>query len=154
MGVPQPITDREYEMKINADLVLELRTKHSWSQEELALAAGVNLRTIQRVEREATASLQTRKALAAAFDIHLSDLEPQETIKMKKYEFKTLEIKTREGFFSGLKKYDLPDFAGILNREGQEGWMLVQIINTGHIQGAWAGNTDNVLVLLQREIPE
>ena len=39
-------------MKINAGLVLELRNRQSWSQEELALAAGVNLRTIQRIEKE------------------------------------------------------------------------------------------------------
>jgi predicted transcriptional regulator len=45
-------------MKINAELVLALRGKKSWSQDELAVVAGVNLRTIQRVEKEASASLQ------------------------------------------------------------------------------------------------
>ncbi|MRV70212.1 DUF4177 domain-containing protein [Duganella sp. FT92W] len=141
-------------MKINAELVLDLRTKKSWSQEELALAAGVNLRTIQRIEKEATASLQTKKALASAFSIHISDLEPQETPKMKKYEYKTLEIQTKEGFFSGIKKYDLPDFAGIFNKEGQEGWLLVQVLTPGLMQGIWSGKTDNVIALFQREIIE
>lgn len=141
-------------MKINAELVLELRTKKSWSQEELALVAGVNLRTIQRIEKEVTASLQTKKALASAFSIHISDLEPQEISKMKKYEYKTLEIQTKDGFFSGIKKYELPDFAGILNREGQEGWLLVQILTPGLIQGVWSGKTDNLLALFQREIIE
>lgn len=65
-------------MKINAELVLELRGKKSWSQEELALAAGVNLRTIQRIEKEASASLQSKKALASVFGVHISDLEPQD----------------------------------------------------------------------------
>lgn len=141
-------------MKINAELVLELRTKKSWSQEELALAAGVNLRTIQRVEKEATASLQTKKALASAFNLHVSDLELQEITKMKKYEYKTLEIETKDGFFSGIKKYALPDFAGILNKEGQEGWLLVQILTPGLIQGVWSGKTDEVVALFQRELIE
>jgi DNA-binding XRE family transcriptional regulator len=141
-------------MKINAELVLELRTKKSWSQDELALAAGLNLRTIQRIEKEATASLQTKKALASAFSIHISDLEPKETSKMKKYEYKSVEIQTKEGFFSGIKKYELPDFAAILNKEGQDGWLLVQILTPGLVQGVWSGKTDNVLALFQRPIIE
>ena len=141
-------------MKINAELVLELRAKKSWSQEELALAAGVNLRTIQRVEKEATASLQTKKALASAFNIHISDLEPQETSKMKKFEYKTLEIQTKDGFFSGFKQYELPDIAGIMNQEGQEGWLLVQILTPGLMQGYWSWKTDSLLALFQREIVE
>jgi len=139
-------------MKINAELVLELRTKKSWSQEELALAAGVNLRTIQRIEKEATASLQSKKALASAFGIAISDLEPQEISTMKKYEYKTLEIQSKEGFFSGLKKYELPDFASILNKEGQEGWLLVQILTPDLAMGMMAGKTGNFIALLQREI--
>ena len=52
-------------MKINADVVLKARKQKSWSQEELAIASGLNLRTIQRIEREASASLQSKKALAS-----------------------------------------------------------------------------------------
>ena len=141
-------------MKINAELVLELRAKKSWSQDELALAAGVNLRTIQRVEKEATASLQTKKALASAFSIHISDLELKEISKMKKYEYKSLEIQTKEGFFTGIKKYELPDFAAIMNKEGQQGWLLVQILIPGLIQGVWTGKTGNLIALFQREIVE
>jgi transcriptional regulator with XRE-family HTH domain len=139
-------------MKINAELVFELRTKKSWSQEELALAAGVNLRTIQRIEKEASASLQSKKALASALGIHISDLEPQETVKMKKYEYKTLEIQSKEGFLAGIKKQELPDFVGILNKEGQDGWSLIQIISPELAQGLWSGKTGNWLALLQREV--
>ncbi len=141
-------------MKINAELVLELRTKKSWSQEELALAAGVNLRTIQRIEKEASASLQSKKALASAFGIHISDLEPQEISTMKKYEYKTLEIQSKEGFLAGIKKQELPDFAGIMNKEGQEGWLLIQILSPEMAQGILYGKTGNFLALLQREIIE
>jgi DNA-binding XRE family transcriptional regulator len=137
-------------MKINAELVLELRGKKSWSQDELALAAGVNLRTIQRIESEASASLQTKKALASAFGIHISDLEPQEISKMKKYEYKTLEIQTKPGFLSGT----LPDFTSIFNKEGQDGWLLVQILPPDLAMSMLSGNTRSFLALLQREIVE
>jgi transcriptional regulator with XRE-family HTH domain len=69
-------------MKINAELILKLRKERSWSQDELAIASGLNLRTIQRVEKDASASLQTKKALAAAFDIDTRDLDSEE-IRMK-----------------------------------------------------------------------
>ena len=62
-------------MKINVDLVLRLRKTRSWSQDELAIASGLNLRTIQRIEKEASASLQSKKALASAFEIDVHDLE-------------------------------------------------------------------------------
>jgi transcriptional regulator with XRE-family HTH domain len=69
-------------MNINADLVIKLRRKRSWSQDELAIASGLNLRTVQRVEKHAAASLQTKKALAAALDIDTRDLDTEE-IRMK-----------------------------------------------------------------------
>lgn len=65
-------------MKINADLVVKLRRKRSWSQEELAIASGLNLRTVQRIEKYASASLQSKKAVAAAFDIDTQDLDDEE----------------------------------------------------------------------------
>jgi transcriptional regulator with XRE-family HTH domain len=141
-------------MKINAGLVVELRTKKSWSQEELAIAAGVNLRTIQRIEGEARVSLQSKKALASVFGVPISDLTPQETTHMKKYEFKMLEIQSKEGFLSGIKKQELPDFTSILNKEGQEGWLLVQILSPELSHGVWSGKTGNLLAILQREVIE
>ena len=69
-------------MKVNAVVILELRKGKSWSQEELAIASGLNLRTVQRIEKEASASLQSKKALASAFDIDVHDLDYEEN-KMK-----------------------------------------------------------------------
>ncbi len=69
-------------MRVNAELVVRRRKERSWSQEELAAASGLNLRTIQRVERHASASLQTKKALAAALDIDARDLDHEE-VRMK-----------------------------------------------------------------------
>ena len=65
-------------MRINADLVVRLRKEKSWSQDELAIASGLNVRTIQRIEREAAASLQSKKALASALNISVQDLDHEE----------------------------------------------------------------------------
>lgn len=51
-----------------------LRQSQGWSQRELALAAGLNERTVQRLEAGSAASLETRRALAAAFDMPLANL--------------------------------------------------------------------------------
>lgn len=56
-------------------IVQKLRLKRGWSQEDLAAVSGLSVRTIQRIERGQTASLDSRKALAAAFDVDLSDLK-------------------------------------------------------------------------------
>lgn len=66
-------------MKVNVDLVLQMRKAKAWSQDELATASGLNLRTIQRIEKEATASLQSMKALASAFNVNIRDLEHEES---------------------------------------------------------------------------
>jgi transcriptional regulator with XRE-family HTH domain len=62
-------------MKVKVDLVIQKRKAKAWTQDELAIASGLNLRTIQRIEKEATASLQSMKALASAFDLNIRDLE-------------------------------------------------------------------------------
>ncbi len=65
-------------MRIDAELILELRTARGWSQEELAKHSGLNLRTIQRIESTAVASLRSKKALASALDLGIQDLDNKE----------------------------------------------------------------------------
>jgi transcriptional regulator with XRE-family HTH domain len=62
---------------INSKKIQELRDAKPWSQDELATAAGLSIRTIQRAEREGAASLQTIKAIAAAFQVDTTVLRPQ-----------------------------------------------------------------------------
>jgi len=62
-------------MKIDSDLIRELRSGHGMSQEELAEAAGLSSRTIQRLERGGLASRETAMALAAVFDTEPEALE-------------------------------------------------------------------------------
>lgn len=65
-------------MRVDAELILELRTARAWSQEELAHVSGLNLRTVQRIENTAAASLKSKRALAAALDIDIQDLDDKE----------------------------------------------------------------------------
>jgi DNA-binding XRE family transcriptional regulator len=139
-------------MKVNANLVIELRNNKFWSQDELAIATGLNLRTIQRIENEASASLQSKKALASVFEINIHDLDYEEIVKMKQYEYKTLEIENKEGFLAGIKKNKLPDLGEIFNQEGKHGWLVIQILTPELAQNMWSSKTGNMLALLQREI--
>lgn len=57
--------------------VQKFRLQRGWSQEQLAELSGVSARTIQRIERGQSASLETLKALAAVFDVDLAQLRSQ-----------------------------------------------------------------------------
>ena len=135
---------------INSALVKRLRSEKSWSQEELAMASGLNLRTVQRIETDATASLQSKKALAAAFAVSVRDLEHAEPPAMPKHEYKTLDIEWKQGFLAGMKASPLPDLKTILNREGQEGWRLVQIL-TPDLQMS-ARTVQTMVAILERPL--
>ncbi|AMJ97128.1 hypothetical protein AVL55_02460 [Alteromonas macleodii] len=67
-------TKMEKELMINSTVVKKLRKKSGWSQEQLAKASGLSLRTIQRVESESKASIETKVCLAATFQISLESL--------------------------------------------------------------------------------
>jgi transcriptional regulator with XRE-family HTH domain len=59
-------------------LIQKLRLQRGWSQEQLAEVSGLSVRTIQRLERGQTASVESLKALGAAFEIDFSDLKEPE----------------------------------------------------------------------------
>ena len=61
-------------MKVNSDYIRQLRQQRGWSQEQLADIAGVNARTIQRLEAGTQASVDTLKALAVAFSVDYQQL--------------------------------------------------------------------------------
>ena len=68
------------DMKIDAATVRRLREAQAWSQEQLAAVAGVSVRTVQRVEAESHASMETCMALAIAFGCLPADLAPPAAI--------------------------------------------------------------------------
>ena len=59
-------------------LVQKLRLQRGWSQEQLAELSGLSVRTIQRIERGSTASVESLKALGAVFEVDFSSLKEVE----------------------------------------------------------------------------
>lgn len=123
-------------MQINTQLVLALRKKRSWSQEELATASGLNLRTIQRIESDGVASLQSRKALAAAFDVDVDELDIHVEPVMKRYEYKVV---TYTMSMLGMRRGKTADAvtAG-LNAEAAEGWRCLSLVPDSNLANLWA----------------
>ena len=53
-------------------IVRKLRLQQGWSQDQLATLSGLSVRTIQRLERGGSASLESAKALASVFEVDVS----------------------------------------------------------------------------------
>ena len=138
-------------MNVNAVLVKQLRSERSWSQEELAIASGLHLRTVQRIENEATASLQSRKSLAATFGISIRELDYKELSTVRKHEYKTVDIDVKKGFLSGFKTTPIPGLESLLNEEGRVGWRLVQVLNPDQLN-SFGKATERLVAIFEREI--
>lgn len=66
------------EMKLKSRKIKELRNKKLWSQEELAAASNLSLRTIQRIEKDGISSIESLKALASVLEVKTEDLTANE----------------------------------------------------------------------------
>lgn len=101
-------------------IVRKLRLKRAWSQEQLAQLSGLNIRTIQRIERGQKAGLESLKSLAAVFEIQLTQLQQEMEMntnidteskiesKMTEEEKKVIEhVRDIKGFYSHLINYVL-----------------------------------------------
>lgn len=65
----------EHDMKISPAVVRRLRSARGWPQEQLAVASGLSLRTIQRVESAGIASMATVVSLGATFGVQVIELQ-------------------------------------------------------------------------------
>ena len=54
-------------------LVQKLRLQRGWSQQQLAELSGLNVRTIQRIEKGQEPSVESLKSLAAVFNVDFSN---------------------------------------------------------------------------------
>ncbi|HCH4005180.1 Pr2TM family membrane protein [Vibrio parahaemolyticus] len=91
-------------------LVRKLRLKHGWSQEQLAELSGLNIRTIQRIERGQKPSLESLKSLAAVFETSVLELqqEPEMTNEVKITDEEQVvidQVRAIKGFYSHLTTY-------------------------------------------------
>lgn len=62
------------DMRLDSAFIRREREKRAWSQEHLAGASGLALRTVQRIESAGAASYDSAGAIAAAFGIAVADL--------------------------------------------------------------------------------
>ena len=91
-------------------IVRKLRLKRAWSQEQLAQFSGLNIRTIQRIERGQKAGLESLKSLAAVFEIELEELQEEKNMlnseKYSEEENRVIEhVKEIKDFYSHLINY-------------------------------------------------
>lgn len=99
-------------MKINAELLKRLREEKQWSQEQLGELCGLNLRTIQRLEKSGNASLESVRALASVFELDPSELQIEDQPE---------KLSPWISVQSSLKNFD--DFSGVASR--YEYWWFV-----------------------------
>ena len=68
---------------------------------------------------------------------------------MRKFEYKTIKFDLRGGLFSGGGKVDTENVQNQLNELGNEGWELINTIDTAHFKGA----SRDLVMILKRELP-
>jgi transcriptional regulator with XRE-family HTH domain len=82
-----------------AEIVRQARTARAWPQEQLAEAAGVSLRTVQRVERGQPCAKETLQALAAALGLETAALVAAAPVER---EARVLGLGAKAAFWVGL----------------------------------------------------
>lgn len=94
--------------RINQERLKVLRLGKSWTQQNLADEAKISLRSIQRIESEGIASLQSRAAIASAFCIEPTELEI-DTIQHSSIFvlLATLVLFSYSSFYLGLTIFDI-----------------------------------------------
>ena len=71
------------DMKIDAARIRAAREQRAWSQQHLADAAGLGLRTVQRIESTGAASYESTQAIAACLEIDIADLRAKPAARHK-----------------------------------------------------------------------
>ncbi|MEY2653832.1 MAG: hypothetical protein RLZZ524_860 [Pseudomonadota bacterium] len=94
--------------------IQKMRLQRGWSQQQLADAAGLSARTIQRIEAGAGASTETLKSIAAVFEVDFSTLEPEPSMQATTADPRHREeaeafahVRRLRGFYAHAAKYVL-----------------------------------------------
>lgn len=93
-------------MQLNPTTVKSLRHTFDWTQQQLADACDVSLRTIQRVEKEGAASKETTMALCAVFEVRQGQL-----IKLDENQQSDTDTRPSKRFIAGLVISSVISFA-------------------------------------------
>ena len=81
---------------INLRDIKKMRLERHWSQDQLAEISGLSIRTIQRIENEENAGLESLKSLAAVFEIIIADSNKKEEME---------QIRKEEEYVQNLKGF-------------------------------------------------
>ena len=81
-----------------------MREDRGWTQEHLAMTAGIETRTVQRLEKDLTKRLDTLQKVAAAFDVDVVSLRTSRLIPESRL-VQTYFVDTHERFVSVEEKY-------------------------------------------------
>ena len=130
-------------MNVKPGSIIRFRKNHNWSQDELAIAAGLNLRTMQRIENEGSASLASVKALAAALDVTFADIAMSAGDRGPRHEYQTMTLP-----FTGVLKVSAPDLQSVLNRESQQGWQFKQMV----VSTTNSGGSHSIIAVFERAV--
>jgi transcriptional regulator with XRE-family HTH domain len=61
-------------MEINRQRIKHLRIERNWTQQHLADACGISLRTVQRIEKFGNASTESVMSLCAVLELNKADI--------------------------------------------------------------------------------
>ena len=81
-------------MLVDADKVKSLRLEKGWTQEQLAELCDISVRTVQRIEKTGTASLDTSGALAAVFETDRTEILAKGGMQTARTEFSLRHVVT------------------------------------------------------------
>ena len=84
-------------------IIKNLRLQNAWSQEKLANITGLSTRTIQRIEKDDTASFESLSLLADAFNLDIKILQEKLNNKSVESEEEGVEDKTLKSIFKRKK---------------------------------------------------
>ncbi|MDN7123900.1 DUF805 domain-containing protein [Pseudidiomarina sp. 1APP75-32.1] len=115
-------------MKIDTAKILQLRQFRGWSQQQLADIAGITLRTVQRIEASGAASLESIQALAAAFEVPISELADER--KAQTSEAMPQAVSQQKPDWRD-RLIQLIDFSGTLNRADYWRFFLISAVSLG-----------------------
>lgn len=87
------------DMNIDQEKVKTLRIRRAWSQDQLAAASGLSLRTIQRIEKTGIAANESVQALAAVLDTTVEALRV--VLPKPKARWMRLPLRVGSGFMAG-----------------------------------------------------
>ncbi|MFG0834400.1 2TM domain-containing protein [Aeromonas bivalvium] len=116
-------------------IVRKLRLQRGWSQDQLATLSGLSVRTVQRIEGGQAPGLESLKALAAVFELDISQLQESEMSETKGAQGVAPDEREAMEFVQGLKGFygHLISYGLVISLL----WVINLVTSPGHIWAWW-----------------